>query len=270
MKTKNIEKKTKSVENAFVAEILKTPRPIVALSKDFQDGDVIDNHYHDRSQLLYASSGVMTVSTATGVWVVPPLRAIWIPAFTDHQIHCSGRLLMRTLYLEPDLVPGMSSFCQVLSVPPLLRELILSAVDFPRNYEYGSPEERIMQVILDQIQSLSANPLDLPIPIDRKLKEIYQLLIDNPSDNRSIEDWAHLVGTTSRTLTRLFRKEIGMSFRQWRQQIRILEALRQLGRNEPVTSISYNLGYESPSAFIAMFKKALGKTPGQYFQDIKD
>jgi AraC-like DNA-binding protein len=108
--------------------------------------------------------------------------------------------------------------------------------------------------------------LDLPIPGDERLQRIFAGLTENPADNRTLEDWGKTVGATSRTLARLFRSETGMSFTQWRQQVRILEGLRRLAREEPVTAVALDLGYDSPSAFIAMFRKALGKTPAQYFK----
>jgi AraC-like DNA-binding protein len=253
----------------LIEEILNVQRPIVAVARDFPDGHTIDFHQHDRSQLLYAVVGVMTVTTEIGVWVVPPFRAIWLPAHTEHQIFCSGELKMRTIYLDPKLVPEMSNLCNVVSIPPLLRELILYAVSLPRLYKYNSAEERILMVILDHIKTLKIDPLDLKLPKDDRLQIIYQNLNNNPADNRTLESWAKLTCTTSRTLARLFKKEIGISFNQWRQQIRILEALRQLGQNESVTMVALNLGYNSPSAFISMFKKALGKTPNQYFNPEK-
>jgi AraC-like DNA-binding protein len=129
------------------------------------------------------------------------------------------------------------------------------------------PEEHIMTVILDQIQHLDVKPLSLPIPKENRLNKIFLELSKNPGDKRTLEEWGKLVGATRRTLTRLFHSEVGMSFGQWRQQIRILESLRRLALNEPVISVAIDLGYDSPSAFISMFKKALGKTPGQYFID---
>ena len=266
MKTNNIENETKNGFFDPVHDITSTPRALVAMAKDFPNGHLIPFHRHDRSQLLYASSGVMTVTTAKGIWVVPPLRAVWVPANIEHQIVCSGQLSMRTIYINPDVAPGLPRECCVVSVPPLLRELILYAVTLPRLYKPASPEERIMGVILDLIQTLKVAPLDLPIPRDTRLQKISNMLTDDPSNNRTLKDWGKTVGATSRTLARLFRSETGMSFRQWRQQVRILEALSRLGREEPVTTVALDLGYDSPSAFIAMFKKALGRTPGQYFK----
>ena len=267
MTTNNVENQTKADLSDPVEEITKVPRPIVAMAKEFPNGHLIPFHQHDRSQLLYASSGVMTVTTLKGLWVVPPLRAVWIPALTEHQIGCSGNLSMRTLYIIPEAASKLPIECCVVSVPPHLRELILHAVTLPRLYELNSLEERIMKLILDLVQILKIAPLDLPMPTDARLKKISEALTINPGDNRTLEDWGKSVGATDRTLARLYRLETGMSFRQWRQQMRILESLRRLGREEEVSTVAFELGYNSPSAFIAMFKKALGKTPGQYFKE---
>jgi AraC-like DNA-binding protein/quercetin dioxygenase-like cupin family protein len=266
MKTNNIANQTKTDLSDPVEEITNIPRTVVAMAKDFPNGHVIPFHQHARSQLLYASSGVMTVTTANGIWVVPPLRAVWIPALVEHQINCSGRLSMRTLYIKPEGANYLPRECCVVSVPPVLRELILYATTLPHLYKPNSPEARIMNVILDLIQTLKVAPLDLPIPRDGRLHKIFIELTENPSDNRTLEDWGKAIGATSRTLTRLFRSETGMSFTQWRQQVRILEGLRRLAREEPVTTVALDLGYDSLSAFIAMFRKALGRTPGQYFK----
>jgi AraC-like DNA-binding protein len=153
-----------------------------------------------------------------------------------------------------------------VSVSSLLRELIVHATTLPRLYAAQSPEERLFNVILDLIEHLDTTPLELPIPGDPRLVQIYKHLARNPADNRTLGDWGRTVGATARALCRQFRNQTGMSFRQWRQQIRILEALKRLGLGESVTSVAIGLGYDSPSAFISMFRKALGKTPGQYFK----
>lgn len=265
MKTKNISKRTKTEVSDNVEYVERIPRSMVAVALDYPNGYHIPAHCHQSAQLLYACAGVMTVTTEKGIWVVPPQRAVWVPALMEHQIFTSGRLSMRSLYIKPDVAPGLPIKCCVVTVPPLLRELILHAVTLPRLYPLTGPEALIMTVILDQIRSLSVAPLDLPIPKDPRLERIYRAFTINPADNRTLGDWGNKVGATSRTLTRLFRSETGMNFRQWRQQVRILEALRRLGSEEPVTNVALDMGYNSPSAFINMFKKALGKTPGQYF-----
>ncbi len=265
MQTNNSSKRTKPIPRDSVDDILTLPRPIVGMAREIQSGYVITWHQHIRSQLLYASLGVMTVETDIGVWIVPPLRAVWIPAYTHHQIHASGLVSMRTLYIQPGIYTGLPDGCCVVSVTPLLRELILHAIAMPLLYELNGPDERLMNVILDQIQAMNIAPLELPIPKDARLKKIFKYLAHSPEDNRTLEDWGKRVGATGRTLARHFRLETGMTFGQWRQQVRILEALKRLAMNEPVTTVAIELGYDSPSAFISMFKKALGKTPGQYF-----
>jgi AraC-like DNA-binding protein/mannose-6-phosphate isomerase-like protein (cupin superfamily) len=264
--TNTIANKTNNEPPDSLEAILMVPRPIVAMAREFPSGHQAQPHQHGRAQLLYASSGVMTVKTNNGIWVVPPLRAVWIPAQTLHQIEASGHLSMRTLYIDPAIFPGPSEECCVIGVTPLLRELILYTIDLPRLYPLAGPEERLLTVMLDQIRSVSMTSLQLPIPKDDKLKKIYQHLSVKPGDNRTLEDWGRLTGATGRTLARRFRLETGMSFGQWRQQVRILEALRRLGLNEPVTTVAIELGYDSPSSFISMFKKALGQTPGRYFK----
>ena len=124
-----------------------------------------------------------------------------------------------------------------------------------------------MNIILDLVQILKTAPLELRMPADVRLKKISETLTENPGDKRTLQEWGRRVGATDRTLARLFKLETGMSFRQWRQQMRILESLRRLGREEQVSTVALDLGYNSPSAFIGMFKKALGKTPGRYFKE---
>jgi AraC-like DNA-binding protein len=265
MQTNNSSKRTRPIPLGSVDDILTLNQPIVGMAKEIESGYVIQRHQHIRSQLLYASSGVMTVETDIGIWIVPPLRAVWIPAYTHHQILASGHVSMRTLYLQAEIDTGLPERCCVVSITPLFRELILHAVAMPLVYELNSPEERLTNVILDQIKAVDIAPLELPIPKDNRLKKIYQHLADRPEDNRTLAEWGKKVGATSRTLARRFRVETGMTFGQWRQQVRILEALKRLAMNEPVTTVAIELGYDSPSAFISMFKKALGKTPGQYF-----
>jgi len=268
MTTKNSAKRTKEDSSQTLRKLHQAPRTIVAWAEDYPSGHIIAMHQHERAQLLFAAAGMMTVTTADGVWVVPPLRAVWIPAQTDHQIICSGKVLMRTLYIKQEGLVHPAESCSVVSVPPLLRELILYAVDMPRLYDVNGPDGRIEQVIIDCMQKLEVAPLDLPIPEDERLKAIQQALSDDPEDQRTLSDWADFAGMTSRTLARHIKAETNLTFGQWRQQIRLLEALRRLGRREPVTKVALELGYDSPSAFIAMFKKALGSTPGQYFRNV--
>ena len=239
---------------------------VIALALDEPDGHRIPLHWHSRAQLLYASAGVMTVTTDSGVWVLPPLRAMWIPAFTEHHIRASGHLSMRTLYIRPDAARDFPPACRIVSVSPLLRELIVYSTTLPRLYEPGSHAERVMRLILDLLRFSDPVPLDLPIPRDPRLRKIFDRLSGHPAETGTLEQWGLRVGATGRTLSRLFRAETGMSFHQWRQQLKLLEALRLLGRGEPITNVALDVGYSSLSAFVSAFRKALGVTPGKYFR----
>lgn len=245
-------------------------RVLETVSTEYSSGEWIAPHAHVRAQLVYAVAGIMTVRTAEGTWVVPPHRAVWVPARVEHQIQAAGRLSMRSLYIDPDAAGSLPVHCCVVQVTPLLRELILRAAATPRRDDaderVDAQEERIAALILDEIRASSLAPLHLPEPSDPRLKRIAAAVREDPAEGRSLAAWSRVVGASSRTLTRLFQAETGMSFRHWRRQARLLAALARLANGDSVTVVALDLGYGSPSAFIAMFRRALGTTPAQYFR----
>jgi len=247
------------------ADFQTVPRPIAAMAKDYPDGWLQARHSHARAQLLYASSGVMTVSTPQGSWVVPPNRALWIPAAVDHEITMAGRVAMRTLYIDPTAAGGLPATCRVTAVSGLLRELILRAVEMPLLYDERGPDGRIAALIFDELQLLPILPLHLPSPADPRLARLCAAVAREPGDNRTLGQWGAEVGASARTLARLFVRETGMTFAAWRAQARLLQALSRLAGGEKVTTVALDLGYDSPSAFIAMFRRQLGVTPSRYF-----
>lgn len=247
------------------ADFQAVARPLAAMAKDYPDGWVNDWHRHDRAQLVFASSGVMTITTPDGSWVVPPNRALWIPAGVQHHIVMSGPVTMRTLYIDAAAAAELPPACRVVAVSGLLRELILRAVELPLLYDEAGPGGRIAALILDELRLLPMVPLHLPNPRDPRLERLCRALRDRPADGRSLAEWGAAVGASARTLARLFVRETGMSFAAWRAQVRLLAALTRLAGGEKVTSVALDLGYESPSAFIAMFRRQLGVTPSRYF-----
>jgi len=253
-------------DDAVVAALEALPRPVVAFANDYPAGHLITRHRHRRAQLLYAAAGVMRVATALGVWVVPPQRAVWIPGGVEHEIGCAGVVRMRTLYVDPRVVPGLPETCRVVDVPPLLRELLLRAVALPPLYDPDGPDGRLMRVILDQIETLDVAPLHLPVPTHPRLAPILAALLARPDDATDLDAWGRRVGASGRTLARLFLAETGMTFGAWRQQARLLAALTRLAAGDKVTTVALDLGYDSLSAFIAMFRRATGTTPGRYFE----
>lgn len=243
------------------------PRRVVGLAWDYASGFQIPRHHHGKGQIVYARTGVMTVVTLEGSWVVPPQRAVWVPGRTEHEIRMSGDVEMRTVYLDDDAARGLPTHCCVLTVSPLLRELILSSVALPQLYPLGGPEERLASVLLDEIRDMRVAPLHLPLPRDPRLAQISDALRRDPGDARDLEAWSRVVAASPRTLARLFRRETGLTFGRWRQQLRLLRALEWLAGGRSVTEIGLSLGYDSTSAFVAMFRRNLGCTPGRYFAD---
>lgn len=242
------------------------PRPIVAFARDLGPGDQIEPHRHGRAQLVYAQRGVLTVTAEAGIWVIPPQRAVWMPGGMAHSIRASGNVAMRSLYVQPKAAPALLRECRVVSVSPLLRELIGQAFGIPALYDVDGPDGRLMTVILDQLEQLPSAKLHLPAPSDPRLRRITSALANDPANRRGLAQWARLAGASSRTLSRLFTKETGMTFGAWRQQARLLKAVEWLAQDMPVTAIALDLGYDSPSAFIAMFRRSFGVSPSRYFQ----
>lgn len=242
-------------------------RPLAAMAKDYPDGWVNAWHRHRRAQLVYASSGVMTIRTPHGTWVVPPDRALWIPPATDHEIVMSGPVTMRTLYVEPDaaLAARLPSACSVVAVSGLLRELILRAAEMPLLYDENGADGRVARLILDELSVLRALPLNLPSPQDPRLRRLCEAIGRRPADERTLQLWGAEVGASARTLARLFRRETGLTFGHWRARARLLAALARLAAGEKVTSVALDLGYDSPSAFAALFRRQFGVPPSRYF-----
>jgi len=239
----------------------QVPRPLAAMAKSYPDGFLIARHQHVRAQLLYAVSGVMTIGTDDGAWLVPPDRALWIPAGVAHEIRVAGQLEMRTLYVRSDASSHLPSGCQVLAVTPLLRELVVRATQLPVLYDERGPDGALMSLILSEVQQLPALPLHLPMPRDRRLLKLCKLVTADLAASHSREYYASKVGISCRSLTRLFQLQTGMGFLHWRQKARLLAALQRLGAGESVTRVALELGYRSPSAFTAMFRRVLGGSP---------
>ncbi len=243
-------------------------RPVVAHAAEYDAGHRIQPHRHPVAQLIYAVTGVMTVTTADGTWVVPPQRAVWVPPLVTHAIRMTGAVGMRTVYMDPDAVTGLPTVCGVVHVGPLLRELVLRAVGVRQPYDADGADARIAAVLLDEIRAAPAAPLHLARPADPRALRVVRALEADPGDARTLAGWARTAGASSRTLARLFLRETGVSFRAWRQQLRLLRALERLADGQAVTTVAVDLGYDSPSAFIAMFRKALGTTPSDYFRPV--
>jgi AraC-like DNA-binding protein/quercetin dioxygenase-like cupin family protein len=242
------------------------PRPVTALANDYMAGAVIPLHRHSRGQLIHAISGVMTVWADAGSWVVPPGHALWVPAGIEHQLQLSGVVRMRTVFAAVDARPGLPEACQVIEVSPLLREAILEAVKLPLDYELGQRSERIMGLVLDELLLAEPLALHVPMPVDARLADLCACFLVDPSEKTSLDDWAVTAGMSSRTLTRAFQRETGLSVGEWRRRARLLLCLPQLASGASVLQVAMEHGYDSPSAFASTFRKTFGASPSSYFR----
>jgi len=220
-------------------------------------GGMIDAHWHEQHQIVYAGQGVLSVTTDAGSWIAPANRAIWVPGGTVHQHRAYGHTALHTIGLTEN--PLALERPSALVVSPLLRELILT---FTGPLEESAERDRLYAVLLDQLKRSPQRPTYLPTPSDPRLAALCDLLHKDPADNRTLTELGAQVGASERTLSRLCRSDLGMTFPQWRTQLRLHTALRLLAAGESVTRVAHHCGWTSTSAFIDTFRRSFGHTPG--------
>lgn len=238
---------------------------VLAVERMYPSGASTGWHTHDAGQLLYATNGVMLVHSESGAWVVPPHRALWLIAGLRHNVTMSGAVLMRTAYIRAETVPGLPPQSCVLNVSPLLRELLVAAVQITPAPALSGRDTHLIALLLDEIRAAPAMTLHLPLPRNVRLQAICHALMNRPSDTTSAAAWARTLGVGERTLYRLFTQETGMRFAQWREQARLLHALRGIAEGRKIIDVALDCGYASPSAFTAMFKRHFGATPSSFY-----
>ncbi len=229
-------------------------------------------HSHARGQLLGALRGLLTVGTRDSQWVVPAIHSVWIPPHHVHSLRSHGVFSGWSVYVAPAACAALPDAPCTMRTSGLLREAVMRAATWPgaeHDDTHDDAQTRIAGVILDEIRTLPREPLGLPLPRDPRLVRIAQALADDLANHRRLDEWADWAGVPVRTLTRRFVAETGFSFTEWRQRARLLRALEMLAADTPVTNVALDLGYDSISAFIAMFRRTFGVTPTQYFPSPK-
>ncbi len=239
---------------------------MAAMEADWPDGGSTGWHAHPRGQLLFAIEGVMIVESSAGTWVVPPNRALWLTSGTRHCVRMSGDVKMRTLYIDASEIAGLPAITCVITVSSLLRELVVAAVKIPADYRDGGRNERVMRLLVDELRVSDILPLHLPIPADARVKSICEALIEHPADASTATQWAGKLGVAAKTVHRLFVQETGMTFSRWREQARLLVALRRIAHGERIIDIAFECGYASQSAFTAMFRRHFGVPPSAFYR----
>ncbi len=226
-------------------------------------GSVFDWHTHVDHQLAWASSGVLTVITSAGTWVLPPTRALWIPAGLPHETMSSGQATMQTLYIRPDLCPISWPQPTPVAARQLLAELIGYLDSEPLD---ETRRARAEAVLVDLLEPVTMATIEVRLPVDERAREVAEALRGNPADRRTLGEWGRHVGASGRTLARSFLADTGVPFGRWRTLLRLQAALPALAAGEPVSNVARHVGYETPSAFVAAFRRETGLTPAAYFR----
>jgi AraC-like DNA-binding protein/quercetin dioxygenase-like cupin family protein len=226
-------------------------------------GTVFDWHRHESHQLAWAAYGVVGVVTARAAWVLPPTRALWIPAGLRHETLSAGTATMRTLYVRPDLCPISWPDPVPVAATPLLAELI-GYLEAPGL----DPDRRAHAeaVLVDLLQPVTMATIEVRLPGEERARQVARALADDPADRRTLAQWGRQVGASERTLARGFAVGTGLAFGRWRSLLRLRAALPALAAGEPVGNVARRVGYESASAFVAAFRRETGMTPAAYFR----
>jgi AraC-like DNA-binding protein/quercetin dioxygenase-like cupin family protein len=245
-------------------EFAPTPtHPIRVRSRPMPAGVRIARHTHAWAQVAYASRGVLRIGTFGTTWMVPPSRAIWVPPYVLHEVVIVEEAFLRTLYVNESVVPPGLDACRVVEVSGLLREVI-AALDTP---DLPKERERLLgSLALDEITRSQPLPLSVPMPTEKRLRSLCEAVLADPANADSMERWAETIGASTRTIARLFRQELGVSFSQWRQQAVLARAIPLLNQGRPLSHIARELGYQSQSAFSAMFRRAFGESPRAFME----
>jgi AraC-like DNA-binding protein/quercetin dioxygenase-like cupin family protein len=235
-----------------------------SLSTTYGDGSCLHPHRHASHQLLFAATGAMTVAGDRTTWMIPPGRAVLIPAGALHSIRMWGDVAMRSLYFPvgPFALVFDAGPCRVISVGALLRELILRVADLGALDSRVDSDARLLAVLMDELGAARIEPLLLPLPSDARARAAANVVLADAAESVTAGDVARRCGLSARTLERLFRSETGMTFGMWRQKARLLESVRRLAQGGSVTEAALDSGYSSVSAYIAAFKQTFGCTPG--------
>lgn len=241
------------------------PSALVTL-REYASGTVFARHTHRRGQFAYASSGALKMFTDLGNWVVPPQRAIWVPAGVPHEMHMRGDVVMLNTYLDDAAVrgAGLQAHCQVFEVSPLLRHLLEAALTIDPAAPPSARQRCVLTLLIDEIGAMPELPLSAPLPAEPRLARACQRFLDAPTQALALDTMARWSSMSRRTFTRQFLEHTGMTFVAWRQQVCLLEATARLSHGASITQVALALGFSSSSAFTSVFRRNLGDSPARY------
>jgi AraC-like DNA-binding protein/mannose-6-phosphate isomerase-like protein (cupin superfamily) len=252
---------TDFMRNVHINDYDGLDREIVAVGNDYPGGFVLPEHRHRRAQLLYGATGMMQVATPSGNWVVPPQHAVWIPPMTAHSVKFIG-VSTRSLYVEPDTAAKLhpDDRCKILTVSPLLRQLLIDAVELPPLYD-AVRDRLLVALLLEELAAMPVREFEIPLPQHPPLLRLCQVFLEAPSIHDPADRWSAALFMSASTFRRHFLQQTGLSFSAWRQRACVLVALAQLVEGKPVNDIALSMGYDSGSSFSTMFRRVTGQPP---------
>ncbi len=238
--------------------------PITVVSRSIAMNSVVSKHSHHWGQFVYAHSGVLAVSTRLNRYIIPSEQGVWLLPEIEHEVTAISDVKLTSFYFDITLLKALPLKCCVLKVNAFLKALIREANTISRDYKWNGTDGRLLRLILDRLTQAPSEIFQLPFPKDQRLLAILSAIQASPENNNNLAEWGGVVGASARTLSRLFKKETGLCYSEWRQRLNVQIAISQLSLGKSITSISLHLGYESPSSFIHMFKTKTGMTPSFY------
>lgn len=264
----NVEK-LPSLTPANFGMLVDPQRPILTMDWSVADPHRVTPHHHPRAQIVYVLSGVFHVETPLGNWVVPAGQAMWIPSHVVHDVYSNNAVHAYILFVDESFTAGLPKQCVTVKVNSFLKELFSKAVKYGNDYVPEGKESRLVDVMIDEISDMESASLFLPMAKDKRLVHITDILLNNPSGKINLDELAQRVGASERTISRLFIKETGMTFSEWRKKYLLMQAIDKLDQGLSITTVALELGYSSASAFIAMFRRTLGMPPSLYLSGKK-
>ncbi|RIH63655.1 AraC family transcriptional regulator [Mariniphaga sediminis] len=239
-------------------------RPITTYTESVQNAKCADYHAHPRAQIILCNSGIMKVETENNIWIVNPSQSVWIASNEKHQVYFPNNVEVISAFIDKSKLNKLPKNSFAFDTSGFIKSLLTKIISFSNPDRLTSPQERIFEVLLDELSGIKPCSTFLPTSHNERIKRVTDALMNDYSSKHTIEYYAEKSCVSPRTLSRLFVKELGMSFGDWKMRLKLIEAIKQLGEKRMIKDVAYDLGYENASSFIAIFKKHFGKTPTNY------
>lgn len=252
----------------FYADTLDRSIVILKMQERVPDWELA-MHHHLKNQFVVCLSGLVTLQTEQGIWILPPNNALWVPAMTEHQVKSYGFSSGYVLFIDPKLDIKIPDHFQMYHTHDFLKALLTRTASIAHNYE-SEQEQRLMHCLLDEILAAPKQFFYLAMPQQPRLKKISDTLLSTPELNHNLSEWAAVCCMSERTMTRAFQRETGMSINQWRKKLHVIIALQWLSEGESVQRIAHRLAYDNDTSFIVMFKKFMQMSPKKYLKHHQD